>query len=240
MSEPQAAASPVAQRPKRENVWVNLACNAILPGVLLTQLSKPTRLGPVWALVIALSIPIVYSIWDLWTRRKWNVISVIGFVGTLVTGALGLWKVDSFWFAVKEAAVPSVIGLAIPLSLNTSQPLIKALLYNDQVLNIELIGGALKERKAEGEFDHLLRWASWVLAGSFLASAVINFFLSRYIVTGTPQSPEQVAQIGRLHLVSWPAIVIPLTALMMWTLLRLLKGIERLTGLKSEQMFHHS
>jgi hypothetical protein len=141
---------------------------------------------------------------------------------------------------VKEAAVPIVIGLAIPLSLKSSQPLIKALLYNDQVLDTHLIGAALKSQNAEGEFEKLLRWASWVLACSFLASAVLNFFLSRYIVTGTPQSPEQVAQIGRLHLVSWPTIVIPLTGLMMWTLFRLLKGIERLTGLKSDDLFHKS
>ncbi|HTI68578.1 MAG TPA: VC0807 family protein [Candidatus Limnocylindria bacterium] len=240
MSENQPSPTSTPPREKRENLWLNLACNAVLPGLLLTKLSKPERLGPIWALVIALSIPVGYSIWDLIKRRKWNVISIIGFAGTLVTGALGLWKVDSFWFAVKEAAVPTVIGLAIPLSLNTSQPLVRALLYNDQVLDTSRIGTALKERQTEREFEKLLVWASWILAGSFVASAVINFFLARYLVTGAPQSPEQMAQIGKMHWVSWPAIVVPLTGLMMWTLMRLIKGIERLTGLNGDQIFHKS
>jgi hypothetical protein len=238
MSESQGSPNAAATRPPRENVWLNLLCNAVAPGILLTQLSKPERFGPKWALIVALAIPVGYAIWDLVTRRHWNVISIIGFAGTLVTGALGLLNVDNFWFAVKEAAVPVVIGLAIPLSLRTSQPLVRALLYNDQVLDTGKIGGALKVKCAEAGFDGLLKWASWVLAASFLGSAIVNFFLTRYIVNAAPGSAERMAQIGKLHFWVWPVIVVPSMLVMMWTLIRLVKGIEELTGLKMDEMFH--
>jgi len=237
-ASPVLPANSARPTPPRENVWVNLFCNAVLPGLLLTQLSKPERLGPVWALVIAVSIPLVYGIYDLIRRRKWNIFSVLGIVSTLLTGGLGLMKTDNLWFAVKEAAIPLILGLAIPISLRTKQPLVREMLYNDQVLDTHRIGAALTERGREAGFDQELRNASWLLAGSFFLSAVLNYFLARWLVTATPGSPEHVAQIGKLNWVSWPVIVLPSMAIMMVALFRLLKGLEHLTGLKGEELFH--
>lgn len=237
---PASATTPAAAppRPPAENVWFNLACNAILPGVVLTQLSKESRLGPAWGLVVALSIPLGYGIYDLLKRRTWNVFSIIGLVGTLVTGGLGLLKLDNFWFATKAAAIPMVLGLAIPLTLKTRQPLIKALLYNDQVLDTHRIGLALVERNTVAGFDALLRWASWVMAATFIGSGVINFVLARWIVVAPPGSSEQTAQIGKLHWIEWPIVTLPMMVVMMFALFRLIKGLEALTGLKNDELFH--
>src|SRR5690606_28812719 len=117
-------------------LWVNLLCNAVFPAVVLTTLSKEHRLGPMWALVLAISLPLGYGIYDLGTRRKWNVFSVIGVISIGLTGGFGLFKLSGLWFAVKEAAVPLVLGTAIPLTLRTRQPLVKVLVCNDQVLNM--------------------------------------------------------------------------------------------------------
>lgn len=236
---PEPAPSAAPPPTPRENVWINLVCNAVLPGLLLTQLSKPERLGPVWALIVALSIPLSYGLYDLIRRRTWNVFSIIGLTGTLITGLLGLFKVSNLWFAVKEAAIPAILGLAIPLTLKTRQPLVRTLIYNDQVLDTDRIGRALVERDAVPGFDALLRWASWVLAGAFLFSAVLNYFLARWIVTAPPGSSENVAQLGKLNWVSWPVIMIPSLAIMMFALIRLLKGLEKLTGLSGDELFHH-
>lgn len=234
-----AAAAKLPPKPK-ENLWINLFCNALLPGLLLTQLSKPGRLGPVWGLIIALSVPLGYGIYDLIRRKTWNVFSIIGLVSTLLTGGLGLMKVNNLWFAVKEAAIPLVLGLAIPLTLKTRQPLVRTMIYNDQVLDTDRIGQRLLERQAIPGFDALLRSASWVLAGAFLFSAVLNFLLARWIVTATPGSAENVAQLGRLNWVSYPVIMVPSMVIMMFALFRLLKGLERLTGLSGDELFHPS
>ncbi len=237
-ASPAPVAPPAPPRPPQENVWLNLACNAVLPGVVLTQLSKETRLGPAWGLVVALSIPLAYGTYDLVKRRTWNVFAIIGLVGTLVTGGLGLLKLDNFWFAVKAAALPMLIGLAIPMTLRTRQPLVKALLYNEQVLDTHRIGAALAARGNLPGFEALLRWASWVLAATFFVSGILNYFLARWIVTGAPGSSAQTEQIGRLHWIEWPIVTIPMMAVMMFALFRLLKGLEGLTGLKSDDLFH--
>jgi hypothetical protein len=224
----------------KENLWINLVCNAVLPGLLLTQLSKPERLGPVWGLLVALAVPLGYGIYDLIRRRTWNIFSIIGLVSTLLTGGLGLLQVNNLWFAVKEAAIPLVLGLAIPLTLNTRQPLVRTMIYNDQVLDTDRIGKRLEERQAVPGFNALLRNASWILAGAFLFSAVLNFLLARWIVTAPPGSPENVAQLGRLNWVSYPVIMVPSLVIMMFALFRLLKGLEGLTGLSGDELFHPS
>ena len=76
--------------PKKENLLVNLICNVALPALLMAQLSKETRLGPVWGLIVALAFPVSYGIYDFIARKKTNLFSVLGFVGILLSGVLGL------------------------------------------------------------------------------------------------------------------------------------------------------
>lgn len=223
---------------RKENVWLNLVCNAVIPGFLLSYLSKDERLGPVWGLVVALSVPLGYGVWDLWVRRRINLFSVIGITSTLLTGTLGLLQTDGFWIAVKEAAVPTILGLAIPLSLRTAQPLVRTLLYNDQVLDTGRIDAALRERNAAAAFERLLVRASWMLAGSFLLSAVLNYALARWLLTAVPGTPDFNSQLGKMNWLSWPVIVAPSLAIMFVVMLKLLKGVEALTGLKGEELFH--
>jgi len=229
---------PETTRRRQENLWLNLLCNAVLPGFMLSYLSKNERLGPVWGLVVSLSVPLGYGIWDLWSWRRVNVISIVGILGTLLTGALGLLRSDGFWIAVKEAAVPLVLGLAIPLSLRTRQPLVRSLLYNDQVLDTLRIQRALESLNNAGAFERLLSWASWVLAGSFVLSAGLNFGLARWLLTGPPGTPEFNAQLGKMNWLSWPVVMVPSTAVMFYALVKLVKGLESLTGLKGEELFH--
>ncbi len=223
--------------PKPENIWLNLLCNVILPGFFLSQLSKPDRLGPVWGLVVSLSLPLGYGVWDLATRRKFNIFSVLGFVSTLATGVLGLLKTDAYWVAIKEAAIPLLLGLAIPLSLRTPQPLVKTLLFNDQVLDTHRIEQALAERNMAAPFELLLARSSWILAASFLISAVLNFSLARWLLTAVPGSPEFNAQLGKMSWLSWPVIVVPTFGMMLFALFRLMRGVEHLSGLKPEEIF---
>ncbi|MFM8360106.1 MAG: VC0807 family protein, partial [Verrucomicrobiota bacterium] len=133
---PAAGAAPSRRpAPPKENLWINLLCNVVLPGYLLSQLSKEGRLGPAWGLVCALAVPVGYGLWDLYKRRTWNALSILGFISVLLTGVLGLMKANALWIAVKEAAIPLLIGVAIHISLRTRQPLVRSLLYNDQVLD---------------------------------------------------------------------------------------------------------
>jgi len=224
------------QVPPPENVWVSLVCNVILPGVLLGWLSKPERLGPVWGLVVALAIPLGYGLWDFFHRRQFNLLSVLGLTSVLMTGVLGLVKTDPFWFAVKAAAFSALMGLAIPLTLKSRRPLVKMLLYNEQIIDTERVDRVLSERGQTASLDALLRQVSWILAVSFLASGVVNFVMARWLVTATSGTPEFNDQVGKLHLIEWPVITLPFLGVMMWCLFRFLKTLSRLTDLTQDEL----
>lgn len=225
-------------RNRRENLWYNLLFNAVLPGVVLTVGGREKYLGPTWGLIVALAFPLGYAVYDLVRRRTWNVLSIVGFSGTLLTGGLGLLKMDGFWFAVKEAAVPVVLGLAIPASLKTRQPLVRTLLYNDQVLDTARIEEALTERQNRAAFEDLLAWGSWMLAVAFLFSAVVNFILAWYLLPAQSGTKEFTRQLGKLQFWTWPAVVVPSSAMVFYAMLRLVRRLEALTGLRGEALFH--
>ena len=91
--------------PKRENLFINIVCNIVVPTVILTRFSTENRLGPMWGMVVALMFPLGYGIYDLIRRQKTNVFSIVGLTSVLLTGGLNYLRMDTLWFAVKEAAV---------------------------------------------------------------------------------------------------------------------------------------
>lgn len=223
---------------KPESIWLNLLFNAVVPAVVLSTLSSPQRLGPLKALLLALASPLVYGAWDLAVRKTWNFLSAVGLVGTLVTGGLGLLQLGGFWFAVKEAAVPVVLGLAIPLSLQTRQPLVKTLLFNEHLLNVASIHQALHRRGTVAEFERLLAWASWMLALTLVASAGVNFGLAIWLLPAESGTEDFNRQLAKLQVWSWPGTFIPITAGMFYALYKVLKGLEQLTGMPSPEFLH--
>lgn len=224
--------------PKRENLLINLACNLVVPTLVLTKLSGENRLGPVWGLVVGLSFPLGYGIWDFIKRRHTNVLSVLGFLSVLLSGGLGLLKVGGLGFAIKDAAIPTVIGLFVLGSTRTKRPLVRELLYNEQIINTAKVDAALAERGQTAGLDRLLAGTSYLLAGTFLVSAGINFALARYLLRSPAGTSEFTAELGQMHFWSVPVIVVPSMAMMMFALWRLLKGIETLTGLTLDDVLH--
>jgi len=232
--------SAPASRPPahRENLLLNIVCNIAIPSLILAKLSGPERLGPAVALVTALAFPLGYGLFDFTQRRAANFVSVIGFVSVLLTGGLGLMKMEGVWFAVKEASVPSVIAIAVWISMRSRRPLVRQFLYNEQVINIPKVDAALDARGARADFDRLMRTASYWLVASFVFSAILNFALARWLLQSPTGTPEFNAELAKMNLLSWPVIALPSTAIMMFALWKLLGGITKLTGLPLEEIFH--
>lgn len=224
--------------PKRENLLLTLLFNIVVPTLILTKLSTPERLGPVAGLLVALAFPLGYGAWDFIRRRQTNFVSIIGFISVLLTGGLGLMKVDGIWFAVKEAAVPAVIGFAVWASMRSKRPLVRQFLFNEQVIDVPRVEAALDARGNRPAFDALLVNATYWLVASFLVSAALNFALARWLLRSPSGSPEFNVELGQMNLLSWPVIVVPTMAMTFFALWRLLSGITRLSGLKFEEVFH--
>lgn len=238
MNDP-AEQPPKTTRPKdKENPFISLLFNIILPALILSKLSSETRLGPFWGFIVALSFPIVYGAYDFVKRNKTNFISILGFVSILLTGGLGLLQVDGFWFAVKEAAIPAVIGLAVIASQKTKKPLVKSLLFNEKVIDITKVHHALDAKGTEEQFERLLTFTTWILAASFFLSAFLNFALAQYLLKSPAGSEAFNIELGKMTALSYPVIVLPCMVVTGFAMWKLLSGIKALTGLTLEEVFH--
>lgn len=224
--------------PKKENALLSLLLNIVLPGIILMQLSKPGRLGPILALVIAIALPIGYGIYDGISRRKLNFFSVIGFVSTLLTGVLAFPK-EPVWFALKEAIIPIVFAVAILVSHRTEKPLIRLFLWNPDLLDTAKVESKLRRDGHMPAFDRLLFTSSLLLAAALLVSAVANFFISMHLLEGTEGgTAERMEKVGKQWWVTWLMIGLPMMGIMLFALWRLFKNIEKLTGMTMEDMLY--
>jgi hypothetical protein len=221
---------------RRENVLLSLGINIAIPAVILMKFSGENALGPVGGLLVALAFPLTYGVVDFARRREWNIVSVLGFVSVLLTGGIGLLQLDPKWIAVKEAAVPAILGIAVVLSMRTRFPIVRTFLYNDKIIRVQEVDEALARRGNHAAFDRTLVNASWMLAGSFFVSSVLNFVLAKLIVKSQPGTTAFNEELGRMTALSYPVIVVPSMIIMIAALWYLFNRIQRLTELDLEQI----
>jgi hypothetical protein len=217
---------------------LEIAVTLLIPSLILMQLSKPEHLGAAGALVLALTFPIGWGLRELIKNRKFSLFAGLGIVSLLLTGGIGLLELDTRWLAVKEAAIPGVLGLIVAASALTSKPLVRVLLYNPMLLDTGRIDAALAERGNLAAFEARLRTATWMLSGSFAFSSAMNYILATWIVTSPSGSAAFNEELGRLTLLSYPMIALPATLMMMAVLYYLAVGVKRLTGLSLSDALH--
>ncbi len=224
---------------KQPHPLLDLALTVILPSFALEKLSAPDRLGPLWALVVALLLPLGYGVWCFIQKRGLNFFSVLGLIAVIVTGGLGLLNLNATWFAAKEAIFPVFLGIAFPLSHRWGKPLVSEMLLNPQVINLPLLHQALNTPEKHHAFATLLKRASWGMTGTFLFSAVANFALALYLLGDKAPGSEAYTQaIGRLNWSGLLVIGIPLMGVTLTLLLWLLRAISRLTGLERDDLMN--
>lgn len=228
-----APANTAQDRPLLE-----LVVNIILPTWILMSLSKEDRLGPLWALVIAICLPLGYGIYDAVLRRKLNFYAAVGLVSVLLTGMFGLFKGGAIWFAIKEAVIPIVLAVAFLGSHKTRTPFIKGIFLNPQLINLPLLNGILeRDPDRQRGFDRLLWNGSLMLAATMLASSVANFFLAMHFVGPTePGSSEYTAAIGKTTAWGFAIIGVPMLAILLYIFRYLIRGLEKVTGLERDDL----
>lgn len=223
----------------KPNPLTELLITLIIPSVVLMKFSDPGDLGPVYALLLALSFPLAWGARDLLTRKKLNLFAALGVVSILLTGGIGLLQLDTQWLAIKEAAIPGLIGLAVAISAHTRYPLVRVLLYTPALMDVERIQRRLTERGNQVAFESRLKIATWMIAGSFLFSSVMNYFLATWIVVSPSGTPAFNEELGRLTLLSYPMIALPSMLILMVALYYLARSIRELAGLKLPEALKH-
>ena len=220
----------------KPNPLLEIAITIIVPAVILMKWSGAEDLGALRALLLALAFPIGWGLWDAIRRRRLNWLAVLGVVSTLLTGGIGLLALDAQWLAVKEAAVPGLIGLAVLASYWTRWPLIRILIFNADLFDVDRVQHALEQRRTAVQFELRLRTGTLLLAGTFFFSAVANYLLARWVVTSPAGTEAFNQELGRLTLLSYPVIALPSMAMMIGLLYWLARGLKQLTGLDLADM----
>ncbi len=217
---------------------IDLLVSIIIPSVILMKFSGDNDLGASGALITALAFPISWGLFELIKYRKFNFIALLGLISVLLTGGIGLLQLDTQWLAIKEAAIPGIIGIAVLISTQTPYPLIKTLLYNPKILNVNKISQKLKELGKTAVFESRLMNATYLLGGTFFFSSVMNYILAKWMVTSPAGSAEFNEQLGQMTLLSYPIIAIPSTVMMMAIFYYLWRTIHGITGLALEDILH--
>ena len=168
--------------------------------------------------------------------RSTNYIAVLGLVSVLLTGGIGLLQLDAHWLAVKEAAVPAVLGIALVISARLGYPLLATLLYNPKIVNTDKTSQVLRERGYYEAFQARLVQATYLFGGTFFFSSAMNYLLAKWIVTSPAGSAAFNEELGQMTLVSYPVIAIPSMLMMLAILYFLWRSIQRYTGLELEEI----
>lgn len=229
------------QETKPENSWLNLIFNIILPVLILNKLTK--FLGPLNALLLALAFPLAYGAYDLWKRKKVNAFSALGLLNVSLTGGLALMGIHGFWFALKEAAFPTLVGLFVLGSAFTKKPFIEAIFLNPTIMKVDLLEEKLKEHNKQTEFHAHLRKATMWLSLSFVFSAICNFILARGIFThidpalsAEAQSVMLNEQIAKMTTWSMAIIMVPSMLFLLGIFWYLMRGVKEYSGLTTDEL----
>ncbi len=218
------------QSKQNQSFFGNLAFNIIIPVVLMSYASDEAYLGPAWSIIAALIFPIGYGLWDLRDSGKVNMFSVLGIISVILTGGISLLELPAQYIAIKEAAIPAFIGLAVLVTQYTEKPLVKMLVLNEQLINWPRLNQALDEKNKQREFHQKMARSSYIVASSFFLSAVLNYVLAKVILVSEPGTTAYTEELGRMTALSYPVIVIPSMILLMGALFYLFKQIKSITG----------
>ena len=155
-----------------------------------------------------------------------------------MTGGIGLMQLDARWLAIKEAALPTLMGAVIAASAFTRRPLIHALVFDAALLDTARIQAALAERGQVQAFERRLQLGTLALGAVFVATGAAGYALARWLVHSPAGSEAFNQELGRMTLLGWPLITLPtmlaLAGLMYW----LLRGAREFSGLSMADLFH--
>lgn len=249
--------------PKQEHPLANILINVIVPVLILSYLSKdpalqeklgksaqPWHIGPLKAMVLALTLPLGYGAWHFLKTRKGNFFSALGLISVLLSGGLTLYLWNSngtvkpnagFLFGLKEALIPLMLGIAILSSHHSASPLIRVFLYNDTLFDIPKIEARVNEMAAQSAYQKLLLGATRLFAASFFLSSLMNLMLAQWFFVGFDATAADALEsynaiVAKITGWGFAVIGVPIIVFLFFTLRRLLKGLEKLTGFNDAEL----
>lgn len=220
---------------KKDSGFNNLLISIIIPAIILMKGAKYLPISPIQVLLLALAFPFFYGLYDFFIRKEKNFISVLGFVSILLSGIVGVLELSKELIAIKEAAIPFIIGCVILVSNYTSYPIAPKFLYHDDIFDKKIINEHLDDAQ-ELNLKEKIKKASFFLFLSFMLSAVLNFVLAKYFVQSPTGTDAFNDELGQMTLYSYPIIAVPSMLIMLAIGRYIYINIKRLTGLTGDDI----
>lgn len=222
----------------KENLFASLVCNVALPIFILSKFSS--YLGSMKALVLALAFPLFYAIYDFYKRKQANPISILGFVSTLIKGLFAFYKVDGFWFAVQEAAVPCFLGAFTIFSAWLKKPLVNYFLYNENIFNVTLLQSKLEDMKAVHKFKTLIWQITIIFGSAFFLGGILNYFLAIHIIVSPAGTTEFNSQLAKMTFLAYVVVILPKMLISLFGVWWFIFKLKKFTGLKMNEILKDS
>jgi hypothetical protein len=213
-------------------IWLELACTVVVPTVVL-MFGTPW-LGAVGALVTALLFPIGFLVGSMIHDGRPSALAVVSLVSVVLSGGVGLLQLDPRWFAVKEAAVSTLLGLAMVGSAWTRYSVVPVVL--ERVFDAARTRAVLDETGGGPAFDRATRKATVQLGLVMLASAVGSFLLARAFVHSPSGSEAFTQELGRYTFWSIPIVTAPVLLASGLVMNRVIDALEAATGGRWEDL----
>ncbi len=231
---------------RRENPIFNVLFNIVIPVVILRNGSEWLDSIDVNALnihsdsftfLIAILFPCIYFVYDLKQKKDINFIAIIGFLNVLLTGGIGIFGgklgLSKNWFIIKEGSLPLTIGLILWGISKYKRAMFNSVLLNDIIFDTDKIKNSLSDNK-KSTLDNLSYKAGAYLIIGFFISSIIHFILASQIITSNPGEPNFNKEVSTMTWVSYVAVFLPTVLIVGRGFLKLINGIEDLTGLEKE------
>lgn len=213
---------------------LSLFLTIVLPVAILSWGKDKLGLSTQQAFIVALLFPLVYGVVELIRSKRIGFNPIVGVVGVLLTGGIGLLKLNPKWVAIKEGIVPLGFAAAVLISAWMGKPLARVIL--NQVLDKPRIDAALAERGNADEYERKTGVATYLLAGAFLLSSILNYSLAKAVVHAPAGTDAFNKQLGKMTALSFPIITVPVMIVLMGTLIYIWMTVTKLTGLELEEV----
>ena len=158
-----------------------------------------------------------------------------GFITIHVWNEDGRSKENADLLAIKEAAIPLMLGAAMLYSHRTKNPLIDVFFLNPDIFDITKIEETAKEKNTYNDYLAFRLKLTWMFASSFLLSSLLNFILAMYLLKDANDKESYNLAVGKVMGYGYLVIGIPLMIIMVGCLIYLMKTISRITGLTKEE-----
>lgn len=217
-----------AQNPRR--IFLDLIFSILIPSFLLTKGENYIAVEPVTLFLIALFFPTAYGLYDLLIKKYVNIISILGFINTLLSGVVVIFSLSKFFIILKEAGFPLLIGISLLYYNKSVLEFIK--IITDDILNKRIILTKISQKKLNKWYKNIATYFSY----PFFLSGFLNFLIT-YIIIQSPVGTEAFNdEMGRLIFWGFLGISLPTTIATLIIFIVGFSQLKNLTKLSFEEL----